>query len=143
MAPRGRVLRGLLGGVIASLLGCAVSVVVDNALVEISTSRAFSALFGLSLSLLGGVILWRVASGEEGGAPSARARAATLALAAGVLVSGVVCFLVEIRPHGAGQGVRVGGEWGRRGGGLLGCYRLRKWSAGCGCPNRSALLSGC
>jgi hypothetical protein len=80
--------------VVCCVLGMLISIVVDNALLEISLSRMFSILFGLSLLLLGSVIIWRVVSSDNE-KPASRIRTATLAFSAVVVLAGVSCFLVE------------------------------------------------
>ena len=63
-------------------------------------------LFGISLILLGAVILWRVMSSED--QPSSRTRVVTLGFACLVLVSGVFCFFLEKDFfHAIGPGVKV------------------------------------
>eukprot|EP00163_Fabomonas_tropica_P018959 TRINITY_DN3336_c0_g1_i1.p1 TRINITY_DN3336_c0_g1~~TRINITY_DN3336_c0_g1_i1.p1 ORF type:complete len:233 (-),score=29.23 TRINITY_DN3336_c0_g1_i1:183-881(-) len=88
-----RIIGSLISLAAGLVIGIVISVVVDNALVEISLSRLFAVLFGIALCLLGGVIIWRVLSSED--QPSNRTRVVTLVFAIMVLVSGIFCFFVE------------------------------------------------
>ena len=74
------------------LIGGAISVVVNNALIEISLTPFFALLFGLVLLLLGSLMIWRkLWERHEVGCT----RALVLSFSGLVLVAGVSCFLLE------------------------------------------------
>ena len=79
---------GLLGGV----LGACISVIVNNALIEISLTPVFATMFGVVLVLLGGLMIWRKLFEEH---DDALTRALVLGFSCLVLASGVSCFLLE------------------------------------------------
>jgi hypothetical protein len=80
---------GLGGGV----LGAIISVVVNNALIEISITPFFAAVFGGVLLLLGCLMLWRKLTEASHGAPLTRVL--MLAFSSLVFVSGASCFVLE------------------------------------------------
>lgn len=79
---------GATGGV----LGGAISVVVNNALIEISLTPFFAALFGCVLLLLGVLMIWRKLWEQH---EAATTRLLVLAFSGLVLLAGVSCFLLE------------------------------------------------
>eukprot|EP00301_Raphidiophrys_heterophryoidea_P014040 c216_g1_i1.p1 GENE.c216_g1_i1~~c216_g1_i1.p1 ORF type:complete len:228 (+),score=48.12 c216_g1_i1:53-736(+) len=78
-----------LGG---AALGAGISVITNNALIEISLNSGFAFLFGLSLFIFGGAIIWRVYSLEK----SSNSLSTMVGLF-GLLVSisGICCFVVD------------------------------------------------
>ena len=76
------------GGIIG---GC-ISVIVNNALIEISLTPFFAAVFGIVLILLGSLMIWRKLW-EDHEAPCMRIM--LLSFSSLVLVSGLSCFLLE------------------------------------------------
>ena len=81
---RSSVTGGFLGGMI--------SVVVNNALIEISLTPFFAAVFGGILMMLGALMLWRKLWEHHS---SSITRLLVLAFSALVFFSGVSCFLLE------------------------------------------------
>lgn len=92
-STRGWVIRSVAcwsftGGVV----GGGISVIVNNALIEISLTPVFAALFGGVLLLLGALMVWRKLW-EQHEAPCVRML--ILTFSGLVLISGVSCFLLE------------------------------------------------
>lgn len=56
-------------GLVGSLFGVMIAMAVNTALVELSTSSAFSLYFGLLFVLVGFIIVWRIAVGYRGRHP--------------------------------------------------------------------------
>ena len=77
---------------VGAVLGGCISVVVNNALIEISLTPFFAGVFGLVLLLLGSLMLWRKLW-ESHEAPCMRFL--VLSFSSLVLLSGVSCFLLE------------------------------------------------
>ena len=77
---------------VGGVLGAIISVVVNNALIEISITPFFAAVFGLVLVLLGALMIWRKLW-EEHQYP--RTRLLVVAFSVLVLLSGIACFLLE------------------------------------------------
>ena len=77
---------------VGGVLGSIISVVVNNALIEISITPFFATVFGIVLVLLGGLMIWRKLF-EEHQYPMTRLL--VLAFSTLVLLSGVACFLLE------------------------------------------------
>ena len=101
--PRGslRLLRGVAtpasvaSAAIGGVLGAIISVVVNNALIEISITPFFATVFGFVLVLLGGLMIWRKLWEEDNRDPMTRLM--VLAFSALVLLSGIACFLLQGR----------------------------------------------
>ena len=74
------------------MLGGFISVIVNNALIEISLTPFFSAIFGLVLLLLGVLMIWRKLW-ERHDTPLMRTL--ILSFSCLVLLAGVSCFLLE------------------------------------------------
>ena len=74
------------------ILGAGVSVVVNNALIEISLTPFFATVFGLVLLLLGALMLWRKLYEQH---ESNVARLLVMCFSILVLLSGLSCFLLE------------------------------------------------
>jgi hypothetical protein len=77
---------------VGGVLGAIISVVVNNALIEISITPFFATVFGIVLVLLGGLMIWRKLF-EENQYPATRFL--VLAFSTLVLLSGIACFLLE------------------------------------------------
>ena len=77
---------------VGGVLGAIISVVVNNALIEISITPFFATVFGIVLVLLGGLMIWRKLF-EENQYPVTRFL--VLAFSTLVLLSGIACFLLE------------------------------------------------
>lgn len=77
---------------VGGVFGAIISVVVNNALIEISITPFFASIFGLVLVLLGSLMIWRKLW-EEHQYPLTRIL--VLAFSTLVLCSGVSCFLLE------------------------------------------------
>lgn len=77
---------------VSALFGAIISVIVNNALIEISLTPFFAGVFGLILVLLGSLMLWRKIWDRQD-APCTRAL--VLGFSSLVLFSGVSCFLLE------------------------------------------------
>ena len=82
----------VLWSTVGGMLGGCISVVVNNALIEISLTPFFAGIFGLVLLLLGSLMLWRKLW-ESHDAPCMRLL--VLAFSGLVLLSGFSCFLLE------------------------------------------------
>ncbi|GBG30150.1 Hypothetical Protein FCC1311_063702 [Hondaea fermentalgiana] len=84
-----------------AVLGTCVSVLVNHAMLEISTNGLFSAIFGCSLIFMGTLILYRVnALSWQGSAghPAAKKTMSTyfvMIFACLVVVAGLFCFMLE------------------------------------------------
>ena len=78
----------LTGGV----LGAAISVIVNNALIEISLTPFFAALFGCVLLLLGSLMIWRKLWEQH---EAFSTRVLVLGFSCLVMVAGISCFLLE------------------------------------------------
>ena len=74
------------------IIGGSISVIVNNALIEISLTPFFAAVLGIVLLLLGGLMMWRKLW-EAHDAPCMRVL--VLCFSALVLLSGISCFLLE------------------------------------------------
>ena len=77
---------------VGGVFGAIISVVVNNALIEISITPFFASIFGLVLVLLGSLMIWRKLW-EEHQYPLTRIL--VLAFSTLVLCSGLSCFLLE------------------------------------------------
>jgi len=77
---------------VGGVLGGIISVIVNNALIEISLTPVFAALFGVVLVLLGALMLFRKLW-ESHDAPCMRI--VVLLFSALVLLAGISCFLLE------------------------------------------------
>ena len=82
----------LASAAVGGVFGAVISVVVNNALIEISITPFFAAVFGLVLVLLGALMIWRKLW-EEHQYP--RTRLLVVAFSVLVLLSGIACFLLE------------------------------------------------
>ena len=82
----------LASAAVGGVFGAIISVVVNNALIEISITPFFATVFGLVLVLLGGLMIWRKLW-EEHQYPLTRIL--VLAFSSLVLLSGISCFLLE------------------------------------------------
>eukprot|EP00747_Dinoflagellata_sp_TGD_P166880 gnl/TRDRNA2_/TRDRNA2_190371_c0_seq1.p1 gnl/TRDRNA2_/TRDRNA2_190371_c0~~gnl/TRDRNA2_/TRDRNA2_190371_c0_seq1.p1 ORF type:complete len:239 (-),score=40.70 gnl/TRDRNA2_/TRDRNA2_190371_c0_seq1:94-810(-) len=81
---------------VGGALGVVISMVVNLALIEISISPFFSMYFGILFILVGCLILWRVLSHET--ADPLQMKKLHLSVFAGtIIVSGVLCFLLDRR----------------------------------------------
>lgn len=89
-----RIATALISGIVGGALGAAISVVVNNALIEISITPFFAAVFGAVLLLLGCLMVWRKVT-EGSGAGSPLTRVLMLSFSALVLMSGAACFALE------------------------------------------------
>jgi len=86
----------MISVVIGGALGVVVSMVVNLALIEISISPFFSMYFGVLFILVGCLILWRVVSHET--ADPLQMKRLHLSIFAGtIIVSGILCFLLDRR----------------------------------------------
>lgn len=90
---RGRLVHNVaLSAIFSALSGAIISVVVNNALIEISLTPFFAGVFGLVLLLLGALMVWRKLW-DSHDAPCTRVL--VLGFSSLVLFSGVSCFLLE------------------------------------------------
>lgn len=87
-----------------AVVGCLVSVLVNEAMLQISTNAFFSVIFGFVLLVMGCVILWRIHAQakqmqrHEGGGgirQSSSSKHFVACFAVLVIVSGLFCFVLE------------------------------------------------
>ena len=83
----------VLSGTIGALIGAFISLVVDSSLFEISVNGFFSFVFGVSLMLIGSMILFRVLP-QPGQAINA-VRMFIIGFSILVIFSGLFCFFLE------------------------------------------------
>jgi hypothetical protein len=83
----------VLSGTIGALIGAFISLVVDSSLFEISVNGFFSFVFGVSLMLIGSMILFRVLP-QPGQAVNA-VRMFIIGFSILVIFSGLFCFFLE------------------------------------------------
>mmetsp|Transcript_79429 Transcript_79429/g.182071 ORF Transcript_79429/g.182071 Transcript_79429/m.182071 type:complete len:248 (+) Transcript_79429:50-793(+) len=97
--PTPLITRGSTSGLVGSLLGIMISLVVNCTLVEISLSAFFSLYFGVLFMSVGVLILYRIQQGPNPGElpPDAggtrKAQLTVFALI--IILSGVLCFVLE------------------------------------------------
>ena len=77
---------------VGGVLGGFISIIVNNALIEISLTPFFAALFGAVLILLGGLMIWRKLWERH---ETPLMRTLILAFSTLVLLAGLSCFLLE------------------------------------------------
>ena len=83
----------VLSGVIGALIGAFISLVVDSSLFEISVNGFFSFVFGVSLMLIGAMILFRVLPQPGHGINAVRVFIIGFSIL--VIFSGIFCFFLE------------------------------------------------
>jgi hypothetical protein len=83
----------VLSGVIGALTGAFISLVVDSSLFEISVNGFFSFVFGVSLMLIGAMILFRVL--PQPGQSINAVRIFIIGFSILVIFSGIFCFFLE------------------------------------------------
>jgi hypothetical protein len=83
----------VLSGVIGALIGAFISLVVDSSLFEISVNGFFSFVFGVSLMLIGAMILFRVL--PQPGQSINAVRMFIIGFSILVIFSGLFCFFLE------------------------------------------------
>ena len=84
-----------VGGIAGTLLGICVSYLVNQALLEISINPFFSILFGVSLTFMGLLIIYRVHSMSQQLSKRSISSYFVMAFASLVVVSGLLCFILE------------------------------------------------
>ena len=84
--------RAACWGLTGAILGGGISVIVNNALIEISLTPFFAGLFGCVLLLLGSLMIWRKLWEQH---EAFATRALVLGFSGLVLIAGFSCFLLE------------------------------------------------